>query len=261
MKLLIDIGNTRVKWALANSQIIAQGEMHDVPGALAEHIESVRSIWVSCVGKPSTLASVAKQLKGLLSLELNLAKVTRCAGGLVNQYRDLDRLGVDRWIAAIGARARLPCGPFIVIDAGTAITIDYVDADDQYQGGVILPGFATMHDSLLGRTAGIQSQRQAVSGVIGKTTQECVNSGSQYGVLGAVERVVSEMQSQAGEPQAGEPQAGEPAVKLIITGGDAQLITRLSHLSLEYHANLLFEGLNMFSDESDSAANASINPL
>lgn len=245
MKLLIDIGNTRVKWALADKQLTLRGDGEDW-SHLEPHRDSIHSAWVSCVGKRSTLKKVVKQIKELGSLHVNIAKVTPSASGLVNQYKDLDRLGVDRWVAAIGARALQASGDLIVVDVGTAVTIDAVDAANNYLGGVILPGFTMMHDSLVGRTAGIRSQRQEALSVIGKNTQECVNAGAHYGVIGAIERIVSEMQVNL----------KSDSQKLIITGGDAEIVTASSHLQFEYQSNLVFDGLIALSECPEIAKNA-----
>jgi len=239
MKLLIDIGNTRTKWAIAGEKIVAHGDTSDGWASVHSYKESIQAVRVSCVGKTSVLSAMQQQIKDELSLPINVAKVTRRVNGLSNQYSDLVKLGVDRWVAAIGARANWPTGSLIVIDAGTAVTIDYVSAANEYHGGVILPGFQMMHDSLTGNTAGIASKRDKVVGIIGKTTQECVNSGVYFGLVGAVDRIVNEMRKQI-----------DDEVQVIITGGDAGAIISMSALSLQECPNLLFDGLLNLSSES-----------
>lgn len=244
MKLLIDIGNTRVKWALIDQQILVKGDADDW-SALEKHKDAIHSAWISCVGNDSIFKKVAKQVREICGIKPFSVKVTSSACGLVNQYKNLERLGVDRWIAAIGARALRPSGELIVIDVGTAVTIDCVDAKSNYLGGVILPGFAMMHDSLVGQTAGISSLRQDTVGVIGKNTQECVNAGAHYGLVGAIERVVSEMQADL----------GSESMDLLITGGDAGLVIASSHLPFDHQANLLFDGLIAVSECSEYLEN------
>ena len=244
MKLLIDIGNTRIKWMLVGDQLVVKG-FDDDWSELEKHQGDILSVWISCVGKRSTLAETVKRVKALCCVEPNVASVTTKLGLLVNQYKDLDRLGVDRWVVAVGARALHANGNLIIVDAGTAVTIDCVDAEHNYLGGAILPGFAMMHDSLVGRTAGISSQRQEVLNVIGENTQECVNSGAHFGLVGAIERVVSEIRLRL--------RGGH--VTLLITGGDAEVVVAASCLPFSYQANLLFDGLICLSEQSLAAKN------
>ena len=244
MRLLIDIGNTRVKWALVDRKLFAKGDASDW-SLVQKQKDEFQSIWISCVGKDSTFKQVVKQLRELSDIEPISVKVSAKACGLVNQYKSLDRLGVDRWVAAIGARALRPTGELIIIDVGTAVTIDCVDAESNYLGGVILPGFAMMHDSLVGKTAGISSLRQDPVAIIGQNTQECVNSGAHYGLVGAIERIVSEIRVDH----------GGDSTQLLITGGDAEQVIASSHLPFDHQANLLFDGLITISECSDQAEN------
>jgi type III pantothenate kinase len=259
MKLLIDAGNTRVKWALAGSQmdtrvessltessIVTSGVVEGNWSALADYVGKVDSVWLSCVASQQIRDSISSQVVDLFGLQPHIAVVSAGAAGMVNNYQDLGRLGVDRWLAALGARALVNQGDLIVIDAGTAVTIDLVSAEHRFEGGVILPGFATMHDALLGRTAGIQSQPSAVESVIGKNTRDCVNSGAQFGLLGAVERVVAEIVNliQARQSQSG---LASKRPRLLIMGGDADRIVEGSALDLEIQSHMIFYGLMLIS--------------
>jgi type III pantothenate kinase len=254
MKLLIDAGNTRVKWALATSQpgtpiesgIIKSGTLDDDWSALDGFANEIHSAWLSCVASVQTRELIISQIEELFDIEPNVATVSPSAAGMLNNYQDLSRLGVDRWLAALGARALVSEGDLIVIDAGTAVTIDLVSAANRFEGGVILPGFATMHDALLDRTAGIQSKPSRIESVIGKNTRDCVNSGAQFGLLGAIERVVAEIVdvAQAGQNQ-GELAREMP--RLLIMGGDAVRIVEGSALDLVIQSHMIFYGLMLIS--------------
>jgi len=139
----------------------------------------------------------------------------------------------------LGARSIVSRGALIVIDAGTAITIDLVSAENSFEGGVILPGFETMHDSLLGRTAGIESDRQAVESVLGKNTRDCVNAGVQYGLIGAIERIVAEISAGI----------SSDSLRLLIMGGDANVIVANSELEVELQLDMIFCGLMLLSNK------------
>jgi len=170
-------------------------------------------------------------------LEAHIISVAQHALGMANNYEDSSKLGVDRWVAALGARFVAAEGALIVIDAGTAVTIDLVSSNNQFEGGVILPGFSIMHDALLGRTAGIESSRQAVVSVIGKNTRDCVNAGVQYGLIGAIEKIICEIISLTSDEKP----------RLLIMGGDAEAIVAGSKLDLELQSDMIFYGLMQLS--------------
>jgi len=240
MRLLIDAGNTRIKWAVAKTfddEILFSGIVFDDWSELAEFTGMVESAWVSCVASESVLAGIKAKITKLFAITANVAKVSECVAGMVNEYETLDKLGVDRWVAALGARSIVSYGALIVVDAGTAVTIDLISDENHFEGGVILPGFVTMHDSLLERTAGIESYRTPVASIIGKNTRDCVNAGVQYGLVGAVDRIVSEICATV---------SGD-SPRLLAMGGDAHAIVEASGLEFELQSDMIFYGLMLLS--------------
>ena len=245
MKLLIDIGNTRAKWALCCSSkgiqargFLGQKSLFDADSAATTLLGQIQQVWISCVGKPECLARVCLMVDAELGLVANVVRVESYLAGLQNNYNDLNRLGVDRWVAAIAARSIAPFGALIVVDAGTAVTVDLISDCNVFEGGVILPGMLMMHDSLVGKTAGIVSEVGRSVSVVGKTTQECVNAGTHFGLLGGIERVVKEMLGVIGHDD----------VRLMLCGGDAKVVQSLSVLPFELHPDLVFNGLNVISN-------------
>ncbi len=236
MRLLIDAGNTRIKWAVARNSvndIVASGVVDDNWSELADFVGVIESACLSCVASESVSDRLSDQVQARFGVTLKVVSVSASAAGMINNYADLARLGVDRWVAALGARYLFPEGALIVIDAGTAITIDVISLSNHFEGGVILPGFGAMHDALLGRTAGIDSKRREVSSVIGRNTRDCVNAGVQYGLIGAVERVVDEMRLVL----------GQDSPRILLMGGDAHVIVADSKLKVELQSSLIFYGL------------------
>lgn len=247
MRLLFDIGNTRLKWALEDSaSFIAKGAMthkeFDSMARLSDllPINDPTAIWVSNVGPAKTLGKLKSMAKSEFNLRAQVVTVTSSMGGITNAYAEHDQLGVDRWVAAIGARQVIRQGAVIVIDAGTAVTVDLLDNLSVYQGGAILPGASLMHDSLVQRTAGIESNLSSEPPIIGKTTSECVNSGVHYGLVGAIETVVKKIQKTL-------PRKGI----LLVTGGDSGLINRNSKYSMKHLENLVLVGLLAIANEAD----------
>ena len=240
MNLLIDIGNTRTKWLLQ-----ADG-LSQVRGALGnQELESldftgfrVSSAIASCVANERVFDLIAQQVQDQLGIDLQRAVVSESEGGLINAYRRRDQLGVDRWLAAIGAHHIVRDRTLVVVDAGTAVTVDLVSRDNVFQGGVILPGVRLMQESLIGNTAKIASEPVDVTSVVGQTTQECVNAGAQYGIAGAIEKLVKEMVAWLDAEISDEP-------VVLLCGGDAERLSALLAVEHRVEPDLVFGGLSV----------------
>lgn len=239
MHLLIDLGNTRIKWSLVDSN----GESHsDGNQANREMLElsdvghNVESAYISSVAGAELTQQHCDHISSLWHCDIHNIKVAKQFAAFSNNYQALEALGVDRWVAAIGAAVSYPQSSIIVIDAGTAITIDlvcYKNEAHHFEGGVILPGLRLMHESLTGNTAHIQSVFSSQSPLVGRDTQECVNSGVRQAVLGGVTRVVKAMQDQN--------QATE--LEIVICGGDAEWFKSEINQAWHHQRNLIFQGL------------------
>jgi len=249
MRLLFDIGNTRIKWVLEVSGdfefegVVAHKEfdMSNLQACLDQLSSGVESIWASSVASKE----VEHQLEGwasqFLQMTINWADVQASCAGVVNGYEDLSRLGVDRWMAVLGANQYksqhgLSDCNVVIIDAGTAVTIELLTVKGCYQGGVILPGLRLMHDSLVGQTEGIVSKLVDSVSVLGQNTQACVNSGVRFGLLGAIERVLNEILSL--------PEVESSQVLVLLTGGDADFIAENSNLDYKIEPQLVLSGLS-----------------
>ncbi len=246
MKLLVDIGNTRTKWALADGQsTIARGaELNSgLESLLLPNIEIDAAI-ASSVATSFIAERVSSEVLQQAGCKLRFAEVEKSACGLRNNYRVLDKLGVDRWVAAIGAYKRYPNQDIVVIDAGTAVTIDWVSKRGAFEGGVILPGLTLMHDSLVGNAAGIDSKVSEVSSVIGKSTEECVNSGAFFGLIGAIDRVVKEIVSARSN--------SSESCRVLVCGGDAEALIARLPINFQLESDLIFDGLRVLASQAQS---------
>lgn len=206
LRLLLDIGNTRLKWAIAlSTKIVERGavttHLSSIPSALEEISEQVRrlnlgaldSAIVCSVGPSDVLERLIAQTNQQFGFDPSVIDVTRSACGVVNQYDDISSLGVDRWVAIIGARQSQGSHATVVVDAGTAITVDYLSTDHLYLGGVIFPGDRLLQEALVSNTAKIKALPITVESVFGRTTSACVSAGVQYGLVGAVAGVLQQM--------------------------------------------------------------------
>jgi type III pantothenate kinase len=177
---------------------------------------------------------VEEQLE-LWDIEPRWVVPSAAACGVVNGYEHPNRLGVDRWVALIGARhhvlARGPARPVLVVMVGTAVTVDALDASGRFLGGLILPGFGLMLRALEMGTAGLKAPTgEAVA--FPTNTSDALMSGGADAIAGAVDRMHRKLKARSGEAPA-----------LLMTGGAAVKLAPITELQFETVDTLIFEGL------------------
>ncbi|MFC5478069.1 type III pantothenate kinase [Massilia suwonensis] len=198
MLLLIDAGNTRVKWALA-APGAAAGEWSELGAALHADLDAAGAAWQDRGVTRALVSNVAgAELRARLSALLGTIDTewfasSAARAGLVNGYREPQRLGCDRFAAAIGARALAPNQPLVVATCGTATTVDAITAEGRFIGGMILPGLALMAGALAKNTAQLP---QATPGaapppLFADNTNDAIVSGCLSAQAGAIERAVA----------------------------------------------------------------------
>ena len=243
--LAIDVGNTRLKWAQYSAPSPGAKLLHH--GAVfLETIDGLAdSEWAALKPPLSMLGCVVagegvkrrveEQLE-LWELEPRWVVSGKQACGVTNHYDHPSRLGVDRWVALIGARHRvLSPGdvprPALVVMVGTAVTVDALDAQGNFLGGLILPGFGLMLRALEMGTAGLKAPTgEAVE--FPTNTSDALMSGGADAIAGAVERMHRKLLRRTGQ---------KPA--LIMTGGAAVKLATITDLPFETIDTLIFEGL------------------
>lgn len=237
MKLVVDVGNSRIKWA-------GFGAAGLTPGAAAnrgEPVEAVLEAELGDTGAPSDIliCSVAGREFNHRLERWMVARWDRRPGwfrsepetlGIVNGYPEPAQLGADRWAAVIGARGLLR-GPLGVIDCGTAVTLDVIDGDDRHRGGLIAPGLELAQESLLTSTANVRSAAARAAGVLGRNTAECVANGTSLGLAGALERWMREVDDSM------------DGVAWLATGGAWPRMRATISRSIEYDPDLVLRGL------------------
>jgi type III pantothenate kinase len=241
MILLIDIGNTRIKWAL-----LEQGELtHRQAAVHASWSDADCDVAFAVLPRPQRVlvSNVGGDRIGAVVREVAIARwgvaptfvqSSAAAAGIRNAYPDVWKLGVDRWVGMIGAHAihrRAVC----VVNIGTAATIDGVDNTGRHLGGVIIPGPDLMVDSLLKNTSGIARRAETGSigaGVFANNTLGAIHQGALHAVAALAERAVESMQVQLGE----QPQ-------LVLTGGASADVARLIRFPHVATPDLVLEGL------------------
>ncbi|APA70255.1 type III pantothenate kinase [Janthinobacterium sp. 1_2014MBL_MicDiv] len=200
MLLLIDAGNTRIKWALSAPASTAGAWL--ASGAVAHaQLDTLAAAWASLDISGVLLSNVAGTAIGArLRAQLpalpppaiaTFASLPRLAG-LRNDYRDPAQLGCDRFAAAIGAHALAPGQAVIVANCGTATTIDAITADGVFLGGMILPGLGLMASSLARNTAQLPqiAGDSPLPAGFADNTDDAILSGCLAAQAGAIERAV-----------------------------------------------------------------------
>ena len=242
--LLMDIGNSRLKWGLLDDgairrtgHILMDKVRVDGLTVLATRLpRHVDTVFASNVAG----ASFATRLAGVIGMhcncEVRFARTTRSAGGISNGYAQPRRLGVDRWLAMIGAWAEFQCA-LAVVDAGTVMTIDGVDASGQHLGGQIMPGLHLMASALTARTSDLSTVRlQRSAGMPGAnffagSSAAAVSAGAINALAGAIERSKRVMRAGGHDPT------------LVLTGGDAARILTALEGQPVHRPHLVLHGL------------------
>ncbi len=252
--LAVDVGNTRLKWALyAEAQPGAELLKHGA--VFLETIDQLAEGDWKLLPRPSSMLGcvvasegvkrrVSEQIEDLWHLEPRWAVSAAQAAGVSNGYDHPNRLGTDRWVALIAARQRVLASgarrPALVVMVGTAVTVDALDADGRFLGGLILPGFGLMLRALEMGTAGLKAPTGEVV-EFPTNTSDALMSGGAHAIAGAVERMHRQLLARSGQ-----------APMLLMTGGAAVKLAPITDLPFEMVDTLLFEGLLTLQSKKDS---------
>lgn len=232
--LAIDAGNTRIKWGLWEDRgFIAQGAVltaHAAQLADALHMLARPQRSIAC-----SVASVQvrTQIEQTLAPwgggpQWVVSRREQC--GVVSRYATPEQLGADRWAALIGARVR-HAGPCVVVNAGTAVTIDALTADGEFLGGLILPGPELMAEALTTGTAGLPRLPGRFER-FPTNTANAIYSGAVQAVCGAIERT-----------QAALVAGGHTEPQIMVSGGSGELLAAHLGRPVTSLPDLVLEGL------------------
>jgi type III pantothenate kinase len=230
MYLLLDIGNTREKAAL-----IKNGKVSALPQLAPDNLAKlpIKAVYYASVASQEKVA-VIKQLLGLDHLPWRQVHADVQAYGVTNIYQQAETLGVDRWLAMLGAQLLWPSQSLLIVDAGTAITLDWLQQDGKHRGGWIVPGLKLQQQAVVNNTARVFNN-EMFNGRLeaGVDTITCLQNGCLASVLGAIQFAWQQM----------------PCDKLLLTGGDSKFLKPyLSELPLVVEPLLIFHGLARYID-------------
>ncbi len=249
MKLLLDLGNTRLKWTFSAAGEFGHAgalawDTPDFDAALAaawRDLPAIESAWAATVTDPARRAAVIAAVAGRWSRAPRWAVASAAACGVRNAYDDPAQLGVDRWLGLIAARARNEA-PCVIAGCGTALTLDALAGDGRHLGGLIAPGQALMR-SALGTLAAPLREAGAGRVVDAAThTADALAGGTWQAGAALIERFSARMAPRLG---------GAP--RLLLAGGDAARVAMLLETPSRVIADLVLRGLATYADAAPGA--------
>ncbi|MEZ5480480.1 MAG: type III pantothenate kinase [Thiolinea sp.] len=249
--LLIDAGNSRLKWALLEAgvrppqQALAYAGLAPVVAAL-QHLRSLlqahpqvrRVVLVHVLGEDFTQDVQALCEAG--DCELVLARSVTSLHGLQIAYPNPAHLGADRFVGLLAARQLAPGQAAILMDAGTAVTVDAVQADGTHLGGLILPGLQLLGDALVRRTQASHMSAALLDDpqIFTNNTLQGMGSGCLFALVGALEGICERMQERL------------PEAQVILCGGDAELLHAHVRFPHRLVADALMDGLHYLAEHA-----------
>lgn len=235
MRLEIDAGNTFIKWRILEAdkvrfsgRVLTASTLNGLFSDVS--VELSQGAYIGSVASKAVNEKLRTGIKRVFGVEPVFVKTERKAAGITNSYDDPERMGVDRWLAMVAAANQVNHSPVVVVDCGSAITVDYVSINGEHEGGYILPGLNLMKRSLLQGTANVDFTADEDRETLrrGKSTREAVENGAEYLFASLAEKLRREAEA-------------EHRV-LIFTGGDGALLQELADTGVN-KPDLVLDGL------------------
>ena len=233
MNLIIDVGNTNVKLAVFDGDKLIEKHVIEHKNTLKAYNELIKSYdlksgIISSVGEIDS--NLIKDINNKIHLII-LNSETKIP--FKNLYKTPTTLGVDRLALISAAVKHLPNQNVLVIDAGTCITFDFINAKNNYLGGAISPGINLRYRALHDLTANLPLLEPTLpKTIIGNSTDSSMHSGVINGVIAEIEGIVKEYRK------------NHKHLTVILTGGDSDFLSKQLKNDIFANSNLLLEGLN-----------------
>ena len=249
MKLLVDVGNTRLKWALWDGHVLRPGGADAHAGNQAldlaplwKDIHGVDAVIVACVAGAIVEGSIIRHSRAIFSLEPRFVASVAAACGVRNAYPQPARLGVDRFLGLIAAHA-LFSDPVVIASCGTALTLDALTADGTHLGGLIAPSPALMRSALRGNTSRLGDPGDARIVELADNTIDAIESGTSLAAVALIERFVARAHERFGA-----------APTLVLTGGGVRGLVEFITPPHRIEADLVLRGLALFAQQANGTS-------
>ena len=245
--LLVDVGNSRVKWS--DPERLSLGSIsafatEDLSNSLCMQWSGLKrpdAVWISSVAGDRTDGVMRHWVSQTWGITAHFLLATDHQLGVSNGYQTPSQLGIDRWLALIAARA-LSHLPLIVVDCGPAVTVDGMDATGQHLGGLILPGQRLMRESLTGKTAIADLVESSSRDYFAMNTAAGIHSGALLATSCLIEKIYEIMSEQS-----------KTEVSCFLTGGGAELIKDSLDIPLKHEPALVLSGLALVAKASTAS--------
>ncbi len=244
MILTIDIGNSRIKWALWQADVIVDravvayeiDERMDAIDKLFSGLKKPSQIYAVCVAGDKMSQALSVWVKQRWQLDVVYLKTEKQYKNILNAYADPGQHGVDRWAGVVAGHQTYPDSSVCVISAGTAITFDFISKSGRHLGGYILPSYATMHAALLADTTNVVSIFNNIplyKHAVPDNTNDAVNQGLHKLLQAGIRELCQFAQDKMEKP-----------MQIIITGGFAKIILSYPDMPvMQYKPDLVMQGL------------------
>jgi type III pantothenate kinase len=254
----LDIGNTRVKWRLLKSDKSPQDcgispSIEDLMATMIDVISGVSRVRVSCVSEQQQFLSFDRWLRNGRGFGCEVVQVEGYAAGVTNGYDKPEQLGADRWLVVCAANALVPASS-VVVDAGSALTVDLVAASGEHRGGYIVPGIKLMADALLRDTEQVIFQQNEIPEALGpgRSTQQAVMHGILQLPIALIEATVHDFAAREriglayGGMRSHRQNVDSAAeLTLLLTGGDAAVLAKFLTIPHTIVPDLVFQGIEI----------------
>jgi len=221
--LFVDIGNSAVKWRSHGSEVFTE----EIDQFSLELLPKADTVWISAVAH----LNIVEEIKAEFT-SVNLVKPSKLYGKLTLSYEDPSKFGVDRFLAMLGALEHFPNSPLLVIDAGSAVTFDIIDAKGIHQGGLIMPGIKALRESFAKFSTNDLSLKNTE---LKNNTIEAWQSGTHAMLVSAINSQIQNFELQY------------PDGVVTICGGIVKEILIELPLPVKFFDNLVLDGLESYS--------------
>ncbi len=233
MNLIIDVGNTRIKSAVFEGDILKEVFFFDTDDILSE-IKKILKNFAITQAIMSNVGAISTEILDKLQQLIKVIVVSAATSiPFVNLYKTPNTLGIDRIALIAGAVKQFPNRNVLVIDAGTCITFDFVNTRNEYLGGAISPGIQMRFNALHHFTANLPLlNKRELKNPIGTSTKDCMNSGVVNGVVNEIDGVINQYKIKYSD------------LTVVLTGGDTNFLSKQLKSSIFANQNFLLKGLN-----------------
>jgi type III pantothenate kinase len=246
--MLLDVGNTTIRWALRGQDgLVGQGhfihhgrEFAGLAGTAWSGLNTPDAMAVANVAGAALQEAITRWALEHWNLQPLFLKAAPHAAGVTNGYALPGQLGVDRWAAMVAAWHEQQSA-VLVVDCGSAITLDFVDAGGRHHGGMIAPGLQMMRHSLSHQTANIDilpTGQAGSAGLLANATEAAIINGTIRMATAMIERTATDIAGQSGD-----------GIRVVMTGGDAPVIRPLLDRRTTHDPDLVLKGVAILAEE------------